>query len=174
MSDLRNIVLVGFMGAGKTVIGKSLAAVLHRPFFDTDVLVEEEVGTTIDTIFEMLGEDAFREIETGIILGLTDIKGAVISTGGGAIKNPENVKALKEGNFVVYLHASATSLFNRISGLSGAVGRPLANPMQDPQDLAIMLAEREPLYRAAADLIINTDDKPIQAVEHEIFQAIGY
>lgn len=174
MSELRNIVLVGFMGAGKTVIGKSLASVLHRPFFDTDVLVEEEVGTTIDTIFEMLGEEAFRDIETGVILGLIDIKGAVISTGGGAIKSPENVKALKEGNFVIYLHASVDALFHRISGVSGAAGRPLARPMQDPRDLAIMLAEREPLYRGAADLVIDTDDKPIQAVEHEIFQAIGY
>lgn len=171
MSDLRNIVLIGFMGAGKTVVGKTLATVTHRPFFDTDVLVEEEVGATIDTIFEMLGEDAFRDIETGIIQRLTEIKGAVISTGGGALKNPDNVKALKDGNFVVYLHASPATLFNRIGGGSG---RPLAKQMQDPTDLAILLADREPMYRTAADLVIDTDEKPLQAVEHEIFQAIGY
>lgn len=171
MSDLRNIVLVGFMGAGKTVVGMSLATALRRPFFDTDVLVEEEVGATIDTIFEMLGEDAFRDIETATIANLAEIKGAVISTGGGAIKNSENVRLLKEGNFVVYLHATAETLFNRIYG---AGGRPLAKSMQDPSDLAIMLADREPLYRAAADLVVVTDNKPLQAVEHEIFQAIGY
>lgn len=171
MSDLRNIVLVGFMGAGKTVVGKSLAAVLHRPFFDTDVLVEEEVGATIDTIFETIGEEAFREIETATILSLAEIKGAIISTGGGAIKNPENVKALKSGNFVVYLCASADTLFDRIGG---GEGRPLAKSMQDSNDLALMLADREPLYKSIADLIIDTNDKPLQAVEHEIFQAIGY
>ena len=171
MSDLRNIVLIGFMGAGKTVVGKSLAAVLRRPLFDTDVLVEEEVGATIDTIFEMLGEEAFRDVETAVILRLTEIKGAVISTGGGAIRKPENVKALREGNFVVYLHASAAVLFDRINN---GTGRPLAKSMQEPTDLAIMLADREPLYRAAADLVVDTSDKPLQAVEHEIFQAIGY
>jgi shikimate kinase len=170
--DSRNIVLIGFMGAGKTVVGKSLAGFLNKPYFDTDILVEEEAGATIDTIFETLGEDAFRELETTTIKRLAEIKGAVISTGGGAIKNPENVSLLKGGNFVVYLHATPDVLFQRIR--EGAGGRPLAAPMRDSSDIAIMLADREPQYRAAADLVVDTSNKTMQEVENEIFRAIGY
>lgn len=171
MSEIRNIVLVGFMGAGKSVIGKSLANNLSRPFFDTDQMVEDTAGAKIEAIFETLGEDAFREIETRTIKDLTDIRGAVIATGGGALKNPENVKALKQDSLVVYLYARPEILFERIKLESG---RPIADRMTTLEDMEIILADREPLYRKIADIVVDTSDKSINAVEHEIFESVGY
>jgi shikimate kinase len=171
MSAIRNIVLIGFMGAGKTQVGKSLAEALHRPFVDTDKLVEDTVGATIETIFETLGEEKFRDLETDTIKSLSNIKGEVIATGGGAIAKEENARLLKHDGFVVYLYARPDILFHRIAG---ATGRPLADKMKGQDDMEVLLAQRDPLYRQAADLIVDTSDKTIDMVEHEIFQAIGY
>lgn len=171
MSGIRNIVIIGFMGAGKTVVGKSLAGTLKRPFIDTDQLVEESVGATVFDIFETLGEERFRSMETETVKSIGDIRGAVISTGGGAISNPENAAILKSGGFVVYLYASPATLYNRISQ---ETGRPLAAKMKDQKDMEILLEQRDPLYRETADLVIDTSDKTIDMIEHEIFKAIGY
>jgi shikimate kinase len=168
---LRNIVLIGFMGAGKTAVGQALAAALHRPFLDTDVIVEETTGATIDTIFETLGEEAFRELENQAIESVKDIRGAIVSTGGGAIKNPANATILKRNNFVIYLAATPEELFRRIAG---SIGRPLAGPLKDVDDLRLILVDRDPAYRGMADLVIDTTNKPLDLVRHEIFQAIGY
>lgn len=171
MRGIRNIVIIGFMGAGKTVVAKSLANALKRPFIDIDQLVEESAGATVETIFDTLGEARFRELETETIKSIGNIRGAVIATGGGAIVNPENAAILKNGGFVVYLYARPETLFNRISNIPG---RPLAAKMKDQADLEILLSERDPLYRSTAELIIDTSDKTIDMIEHEIFQAIGY
>jgi shikimate kinase len=171
VAGMRNIVLIGFMGAGKTIVGRRLAEVLHRPFVDIDKLVEETVGATIATIFETLGEEKFRELETDTIKSLSNIRGEVIATGGGAIAKEENAKRLKEDGFLVYLYASPEVLFRRIGN---ETGRPLADKMEGQADMEVLLAQRDPLYREAADLIIDTSDKTIDMVEHEIFQAIGY
>ncbi len=171
MTDLRNIVLVGFMGAGKTVVGKELASVLHRPFFDTDVIVEETAGAAVEAIFDALGEAAFRDLESQAIAGIASIRGAVIATGGGALQKQENVANLKQNSFVVYLAASAAELLERISG---GTGRPLAEGLQNVEDLGSLLAGREPIYRQMADLVVDTTGKPLEDVRHEIFQAIGY
>ena len=171
MTGVRNIVLIGFMGAGKSVVGKSLANAMSRPFFDTDTMVEETVGATIEDMFATVGEEAFREIETRTIQDLADLKGAVIATGGGALKNPENVEALKRESFVIYLYAKPEILFERIKGDSG---RPIADNMKTFDDMRSVLAEREPLYRKVADFTIDTSDKPINVVEHDIFKTIGY
>lgn len=170
MSGMRNIVLIGFMGAGKTMVGKLLAEALHRPFVDTDKMVEDTVGATIETIFETLGEEKFRELETETIKSLSCIRGEIIATGGGALAKEENAKRLKEG-FVVYLYARPDVLFSRIRS---ETGRPLADKMRDQADMEVLLMQRDPLYREAADLIIDTSDKTADGVEHEIFQAIGY
>jgi shikimate kinase len=171
MTALRNIVLVGFMGAGKTLVGRSLAEALHRPFVDTDKMVEDTVGATIETIFETLGEEKFRELETETIKSLSQIRGEIIATGGGAIAQEENAKMLKKDGFVIYLYASPDVLFDRITR---GTGRPLADKMASQADMEVLLAQRDPFYREAADLVIDTSDKTPDAVKHEIFQALGY
>lgn len=171
MSDARNIVLIGFMGAGKTSVGQALANVLHRPFFDTDVIVAETAGATIDTIFETLGEDAFRVLESEAISTIAAIRGAVIATGGGALNNAANAAALTRDSLVIYLTASPQVLHDRINR---SAGRPLAGLMTGVDDLESMLAEREPRYRAIANLIVDTTDKTPDEVKHEVFHAIGY
>ncbi len=171
MNDVRNIVLVGFMGAGKTSAGKALADVLHRPFFDTDVMVEEGAGATVETIFETLGEDVFRTLESEAIATVAAIKGSVIATGGGALKNPASALALKKNNFVVYLKVSPQVLLDRIANKPG---RPLAAAWSGVEDLSLMLAEREASYEAIADLVIDTSYKTPDEVRHEVFHAIGY
>jgi shikimate kinase len=171
VNDVRNIVLVGFMGAGKTSAGKALADVLHRPFFDTDVMVEEGAGATVETIFETLGEDVFRTLESEAIATVAAIKGSVIATGGGALKNQASAAALKKNNFVVYLKASPQVLLDRITNQPG---RPLATAWAGVEDLSLMLAEREASYEAIADLIVDTSNKTPDEVRHEVFHAIGY
>lgn len=171
MSSLRNIVLIGFMGAGKTQVGKRLADTMHRPFVDTDKMVEDTTGATIETIFQTLGEEKFRELETETIKSLSNIKGEIIATGGGAISKEENARILKDGGFVVYLYARPNVLFERIGSGSG---RPLADKTTDKLDMEVLLMQRDPVYREAADLVIDTSDKTIGEVEHEIFRAIGY
>lgn len=171
MKEIRNIILIGFMGAGKTIVGKSLASVLAKPFIDTDKMVEESVGVTIQTIFETLGEERFRELESEVVENMAGIKGAVIATGGGIVKDSANIAFLKKNGFVVYLFAGADVLYQRILEESG---RPLADRMKDQTDLEMMLAERDPLYRKAADLLVDTTDKTVKTIENEIFEAIGY
>jgi shikimate kinase len=171
MTGVRNIILIGFMGAGKSVVGRSLANAMSRPFFDTDTMVEETVGVSIEDMFATVGEEAFREVETRTIQDLADLKGVVIATGGGALKNPENVKILKHESFVIYLYAKPEILFERIKG---ETGRPIADKMATFDDMRIVLAEREPLYRKIADFTVDTSDKAINVVENEIFKTIGY
>ncbi len=171
MAGMRNIVLIGFMGAGKTEVGQRLSEVLRRPFVDTDKIVEEAAGATIETIFETLGEDKFRELETDAIKSLSHIRGEVIATGGGAIAREENAKMLKQDGFVVYLYARPEVLFQRIAN---GTGRPLADRMNGQADMEVLLMQRDPLYRQTADLIVDTSDQTADAVEHEIFRAIGY
>lgn len=171
MTEIRNIVLIGFMGAGKTVIGRAIASALNRPFFDTDTMVEETAGVKIEAIFGTLGEDAFRELEMRTIQELSSIKGAVIATGGGAIKNQENVAALKREGFIVYLYARPEVLLARIK--QGGE-RPLAADIETVDGMQMLLAEREPIYRKMADLVVDTSDALVNDVENEILQAIGY
>ncbi len=113
MSD-RNVILIGFMGSGKTAVGTQLATALGYKFTDTDDLIEQSTGKRISDIFGQDGEEAFRKVESEVIQGLADFKRTVIAAGGGAPLRPENRTALRTAGVVISLTASPEELYQRV------------------------------------------------------------
>lgn len=146
-----NIALCGFMGAGKTVVGKELAKIMGRKFVDTDEMIEEKTGISIPAIFAARGEDYFRELEFEICQKAAELKNAVISTGGGALTFGRNVDALKKGAKIVFLDASFDVICTRVG--DGA-SRPL---FQNRENAKKLYEERREKYLAAADFVVDGD-----------------
>ena len=148
---MNNIVLCGFMGSGKTVVGKELAKILGVKFVDTDELIEEEQGVAIKAIFAAHGEDYFRDLEYEMCKKVAEMNGVVVSTGGGAMTFKRNVDAIKEGSKVVFLDASFDVICDRIGDSST---RPL---FQDKEKAKKLYDERKDKYLSAADYVILGD-----------------
>jgi shikimate kinase len=153
MKQSENIYLVGLMGAGKTTIGRQLARTLKIPFYDSDKAIEERTGVDIPTIFEFEGEEGFRNREQKMIQQLTEIKGIVMATGGGAVLREENRKLLSENGFVIYLHCDVDKLLERTRRDSQ---RPLLNTQDPKERLESLFDQRKPLYTSIADFTIST------------------
>jgi shikimate kinase len=164
----RNISLIGFMGSGKTTVGKILAARLGWTFTDTDARIVAEAGTDIPTLFTTEGETAFRDRETRAVCAACAGGEQVIATGGGAILRPENVAALRESSFVVWLTARPDVVVARTE--AGAAGRPvLARGAADLlTHVLTLLGERGPYYQAAAHRIVDTSDRTPEDVADEV------
>lgn len=147
------LALTGFMASGKTTVGQAVADALGCPFLDTDALVEKKSGRSIPEIFADGGEAAFRRAEKEVLeqtvkkyAGAT----AVLALGGGTVTLPGAVALLQEKTLCIYLKTAPETLKERLRGASG--GRPLAGG-----DLDALLAAREPLYAAAAHVVLETD-----------------
>ena len=163
------IFLVGPMGAGKTTIGLKLAEALHKEFKDSDQEIEQNTGATIPLIFELEGEEGFRERETRMIARLANQENIILATGGGAVIKTENRTILSEKGYVIYLHASLDKLMERTSKDRN---RPLLQTENPRQVLADLLYQREPLYREVADLVYETDKKPIREIINDIVDTL--
>lgn len=161
----RNLTLVGPMGAGKSTIGRLLAKELGLAFKDSDRVIEERTGANIPLIFELEGEQGFREREQQVISELMQQRGLVLATGGGAVLRTENRSALVSGSLVIYLHASVEHQLERTSRDRN---RPLLQTENPRQVLEDLMKVREPLYREMADIIIETDVRPPRMVVQEI------
>lgn len=148
---MNNIVLCGFMGSGKTVVGRELAKIMGAKFVDTDELIEKEQGVAIKAIFAAHGEDYFRDLEYEMCKKVAQMKGAVVSTGGGAMTFARNVEAIKKGSKVVFLDASFDVICDRIGN---STTRPL---FQDKEKAKRLYDERKDKYLAAADYVVNGD-----------------
>ncbi len=149
-----NLFLVGLMGAGKSTLGRQVARRLHLPFVDADIELERRLGVTIATIFEIEGERSFRDREEALIAELTDRRGIVLATGGGAVTRESSRQWLSERGTVVYLHATPDALFGRVRN---ARNRPMLR-VDDPRArIASLYAERDSLYRQIADQVIESD-----------------
>ena len=146
-----NIVLCGFMGSGKTVVGKELAKILGVKFVDTDELIEKEQGVAIKAIFAIHGEDYFRDLEYEVCKKIPEMKGVVVSTGGDAMTFERNVEAVKQGSKIVFLDASFDVICERIGDNTT---RPL---FQDREKAKKLYDERKEKYLSAADFVINGD-----------------
>lgn len=149
-----NIFLVGPMGAGKSTVGRRLASSLHMAFVDSDVELESRTGVDISYIFEKEGEAGFRRRETQVISELTERRGIVLATGGGSVLSADNRKHLASRGFVVYLR---TSLRQQETRTRRCDNRPLLHGTNRRDILRRLTAERDPLYREIADLIVDTD-----------------
>lgn len=158
----RNLVLIGMMGAGKTVVGRLVAVCLDRPFVDTDALVETEAGKSITEIFACEGERSFRAREAAAIHRASALRGQVIAVGGGAVVDPANVTLLRATGDLVLLDAPSEVLAQRVAG---GDGRPL---LAGAEELATRLAEvrarREGAYRGAAAATVFTNGQSPEEV----------
>ena len=160
---MKNIVLTGFMGTGKTTVGQLLAEELHRQFFDTDQVIEEKLGASIKEIFKRIGEPKFREFETETIALISNLEDCVISCGGGVVVNPVNVKNLNKNGIIINLYASPEHIFKRLYEYDT---RPIKKQMLNPlEGIKKLLAQRQKAYEQCA-FAINTDNlTPEQVVE---------
>jgi shikimate kinase len=150
----RNLILIGFMGTGKTTVGMRVARSLGFRFVDTDKLVVKEAGKPITQIFAEEGEESFRAMETEALRRCAAEGGQVISTGGGIVTRPENRELLREIGYVIWLRAAPETIYERVRRNRN---RPL---LQTPDPLATireLLAARASLYEGCADLAVSTD-----------------
>lgn len=157
------------MGAGKTSVGKQLAKALKRDFLDSDKEIEDRTGVTIPTIFDIEGETGFRQREKQIIDELTQYDKLVLATGGGAVLNKDNQKALQSRGIVFYLSASIDQLFQRTHRDRN---RPLLQTDNPKQKITELLEIRDPIYRSVADFIIETDGQSVRKVVDSILHCL--
>ena len=157
--------LVGPMGSGKSTVGRHLADLLDCPFIDSDAEIESRAGADIPWIFDVEGEAGFRRRETTVLKNLVEQPAAVIATGGGAILATENRELMARAGVVVFLNVSVAQQLKRTG--SGE-GRPLLQQGDREETLTQLMAEREPLYRALADVIISAGGGNARKVARQI------
>lgn len=158
------------MGAGKSTIGRLLAKELKLPFKDSDKEIEQRTGADIPWIFDVEGEQGFREREQSVIAELCELDGLVLATGGGAVMRPANRSALRAGGRVVYLR---TSVEQQLDRTSRDRNRPLLRTANPGQVLADLMALRDPLYLEIADVVVETDERPPRMVVQEIIDRLN-
>jgi shikimate kinase len=161
---LVNLALIGFMGTGKTSVGRLVAEPLHFEFLDTDDLIQSRTGRAIADIFAKDGEPVFRALERQIVGELAARTKTVISTGGGLPANPENLDALKAHALVICLWASPEKIWERVRNQSH---RPLLHDPDPQRKIRELLELRAPFYRQA-DVLINTDQRSAREVAQQI------
>jgi shikimate kinase len=154
-----NLILTGLRGTGKTNIGRRLALVLQRPFFDTDQLIEQHIGEAITPYVGRMGWEAFRDVEHQVLCQMGQLHHAVISTGGGALTYERNVAVLKPTGLVILLAAEPLALARRLA-------RSYARPALTTEDsleaeMSAVWASREPLYRKVCDVVLHVDDETL-------------
>lgn len=154
MNPASNLVMIGPMGAGKSCIGRRLAERFSLSFVDVDQAIVEHAGVTIPKIFEHSGEAVFREHERQVLWQLLQQQNQLISTGGGAVLDPGNRQRIRERGFVVHLHVGVPAQLER---LARDRSRPLLLREDREQVLIEMARQRDPLYREAADITLDTD-----------------
>lgn len=142
-----NIILTGFMGAGKSTVGKMLARRLGYAFVDTDQIIESRAGLSIARIFETLGEPAFREMETGLARELAEKQQHVIATGGGLLVNPVNREIFEKSGRIFCLTADLETIVKRLSSPRARAQRPLLKTADLKEHVSKMLAQRAEAYR---------------------------
>ncbi len=169
MNGSPNLILVGFMGTGKTTVGKILSKKLCMKFIDIDELIEKTLGMKISQIFNKFGESLFRDIESEIIKIVTKSKGQVISAGGGAILREENFTNFKKAGKIFCLVASEETIFERLKNCKDRPLLMVENPLEKIKEL---MKERMPFYEKA-DYRVITDNKSPHEVAKEIIEILG-
>jgi shikimate kinase len=170
MLGQRNVYLIGPMGSGKTAVGRRLAALLGRQFFDSDAEIEKRTGVDIRYIFEKEGETRFREREREVIAELAALDGIVVATGGGVILDAANRERLAATGTVVYLETTLETLVRRTKA---AKTRPLLMNGDPRAVLERLMVVRRPLYEQAADLRVETTGRQVRAVAADIQQQLA-
>ncbi len=167
--SLRNIILVGPMGSGKSTIGSLIAKRLHRDFMDSDHYIEERTGVDIARIFDVEGEQGFRDRESKALIDLLSQSDRVIATGGGSVLRQENQRLLKQKGYIVFLDTTVNQQMQR---LRRDKKRPLLQTENPRERLEVLLAERRPIYLDLADLTIKTDKRVARRLAADIINQL--
>ena len=165
-----SIALIGFMGTGKTVVGKALAEKLGKEFVELDSLIEEKAGKPIPHIFQKDGEVAFRELEIEVTKEVAEKKNAVIACGGGVVLNKINIDRLRKECIIVYLTASPRVILKRTSGDENE--RPLLSRPNKALHIQELLRFRKPFYERAANMKIDTSKLDIDSIIEQIISKL--
>ena len=169
-SKIKNIILVGPMGSGKTTIGRRLSEKLSLDFFDSDHEIIDTTGVSIDHIFDVEGEEGFRARESDVIKKLCVTPNIVLATGGGAVILKENRELIKKAGAVVYLSSSVDQILRRTAK---SKTRPLLEKSNNRRKtITNILEARDSLYKEVASVIINTNGKKLNEVIDEIIEAL--
>ena len=170
MKRARSLYLVGMMGAGKTTVGRLLARRLKLRFLDCDEEIERRCGVNVPLIFEIEGEAGFRAREAQVLAELTRLEDVVLATGGGAVLAEENRKALVAGGTVIDLRAWPEDLYERVRHDRN---RPLLATPDPLARLRELHAERDPLYHAVADIVVETGRQTVQALARGLIERLA-
>lgn len=160
-----NIVLIGFMGAGKSTISDYLSTMFAMRLIEMDQVIEEREEMSISDIFATYGEEYFRNLETKLLKELQNTNNCVISCGGGAALKEENVKEMKKNGRVVLLTASPQTVYERVKDCDD---RPILDGRNNVEVIAEMMEKRREKYEAAADVVIQTDHKTVLQICEEL------
>ena len=164
-----NIVLIGFMGAGKSTISDYLSTMFDMEIVEMDQVIAEREEMSIPDIFATYGEEYFRDLETSLLIEMQDRKNTVISCGGGAALRERNVEEMKKNGRVVLLTASPEVVYERVKDSND---RPVLNGRKNVEGIAELMEQRRGKYEAAADIVINTDHKTVLQVCEELVQRL--
>lgn len=164
-----NIMLIGFMGSGKSAVSNELKNKLGMEELDMDKYIEEKEGRTINDMFEKDGEEYFRDRETEAVLDFIGKTGLVVSCGGGAVLREKNVELMKRQGKIILLTATPQTTYDRIKY---STHRPILNGNMNVEFIEELMKKRADIYKAAADIEIATDNKTIEAVCDEIISQL--
>ncbi len=165
-----NIMLIGFMGCGKSTISNYLSHILEMEDLETDEFIVKREDMTINEIFQRKGEDYFRNCETNALKELQTRQGIIISCGGGMPMREENVDLMKKNGKIVLLTASPETVYNRVKYSNQ---RPLLNGNMNVEYISDLMAKRQEKYESIADIVVNTDDKPIHVIAEEVVSKLA-
>ena len=172
---MKNIALIGYRATGKTTVAKELASRLPGwNWVDADVEIERAAGKTIAQIFQQSGESGFRDLESTVTAELLTRPNTIIATGGGVVIRPENRERLKQTAFVVWLKASAETIYNRMySDETTATRRPALTDSDPREEIVKMLNMRRSWYEQTADVSVDTDALATEQIADWIIQQYG-
>ena len=165
MEANKNIFFIGFMGCGKSTMARLLSKKTGAKLIEMDETIEAEAGMSINDIFKNHGETYFRDLESALIMRISEEGGAVVSCGGGAILRPENVACMKKNGIIVYFSATPETIYQRVRN---STNRPLLNGNMNVEYIASLMETRLPRYQAAADITISVDGKEKKEILDEL------
>lgn len=164
-----NLMLIGFMGTGKSTIAGKLKQMLQAEQIEMDALIAEEAGMSIPDIFEKFGESHFRDLETGMLRKFKEKKPVIVSCGGGAVLRDENIEIMRGQGKIILLTATPQTIYERVKDNHD---RPVLNGNMNVEYISELMEKRKVRYEMAADIVIATDGKTVDEICNEILEEV--
>lgn len=164
-----NLMLIGFMGTGKSTVAGKLKEMLQVEQIEMDALIAEEAGMSIPDIFEKYGEEYFRDLETEMLRKFKEKKPVVVSCGGGAVLRDENIEIMKGQGKIILLTATPQTIYERVKDTND---RPVLNGNMNVEYISELMEKRRARYEMAADIMVATDGKTVDEICNEILKAV--